>query len=80
MKSILSSFFIIGLTMLLTNSCTSWDGEVNGKRYYLQRKCVDGHIEHRRTFILVGKIMVPSTHTVFVCDKHSNKIDTIWEK
>jgi len=68
---------VISISILLGLLTGCYDGEINGRKYYLKKTCIKSHIEKGTKLQLVGKVwlQVPSSNEV--CDKY--KTDTIWE-
>jgi hypothetical protein len=75
---VMKKVFILSFLIILTSCHSKWEGRKNGIRYYKKYTCIDSHFELRHSFVLVGKVIVPTSYNHEVCDKY--KLDTIWEK
>jgi hypothetical protein len=74
---IIGSLLFIVLAIIITIKHNKWDGQINGKNYYIEKTCVKNHFERRMRLQLIGKTLMPMNYSINVCDKY--EIDTIWE-
>ena len=68
---------VISISILLGLLTSCYDGEVNGRKFYLKKTCIKSHIEKVTRPQLAGKVWLPVHYSNEVCDKY--KTDTIWE-
>ena len=69
---------VISISILLGLLTSCYDGEVNGRKFYLKKTCIKSHIENGTRPQLLGKVWVQMPTDYEVCDKY--KTDTIWER
>jgi hypothetical protein len=67
---------ICSISILLGLFTSCYDGEINGRKYYLKKTCIKSHIENV-TIPHVGEVWIQMPTDYEVCDKY--KTDTIWE-
>lgn len=68
---------VISISILLGLLTSCYDGEVNGRKFYLKKTCIKSHIEEVTRPQLAGKVWLQVHYSNEVCDKY--KTDTIWE-
>lgn len=66
----------ISLIFLCIIFTSCYDGQVNGRKYCLQKTCIKSHNVTGMRLVLIGKLWTNLPYQHIVCDKY--KIDTIW--
>jgi len=68
---------IILLLFTTISSCNEWKKDKNGNEFYVKRVCMQSHLIPVYGYIYIGKILVPNTTYICICDAY--RLDTIWK-